>query len=183
MKRRLSIMLATIMALLAIDVVVITANAAAAEVGPFQIANYNSGLCIDIAHKSTADDAIIHQWTCGRDSNQVWHFKHQDGCTGPACAFQIIPHNTYNRNPQGCMSNRPLLDGVRLYRCAPPAAFQGFVLVLGSSALPTPGPQFRYRLINQATGLCLSMNGLRRETKATLELCDGSNSQLWIIQA
>ena len=122
-RTRLGALLAAALMLFAVDAVVTTASASAAEVGPFQIVNYNSGLCIDIANKSTSDGATIHQWTCGHDSNQVWHFKHQYSCFEPGCRFTMIPHNTYTRNPQACLtipdwSQTPGTD-VKLDSCAP----------------------------------------------------------------
>jgi hypothetical protein len=55
--------------------VVTTAVAAlASENGPFQVINYNSGLCLDVAHASTDDGEEILQYGCHRGANQLWHF-------------------------------------------------------------------------------------------------------------
>lgn len=183
---RLSVLLAAAATLFAVDVVITTASAAAGEVGPYEIINYNSGLCIDIANKSTSEGAAIHQWGCHHDSNQLWHFKHQYSCEEPACRFTMIPHNTYTREPQGCLtipnwSTTPGED-VKLYSCASPpwaASDQGFSLVVGSSALPTPGARYRYRFINWYSGMCLEIEGSSESQGAPAQQapCDGSAKQ------
>lgn len=191
LRSRLGVLLSAVAALLATGAAVTTGTAAAVdEVGAYEIINYNSGLCIDIAGNSTSNGAAIHQWGCHHDSNQLWHFKTQYSCFDPGCRFTMIPHNTYTRNPQACMTvpdwSRDAGTDVKLDSCDPPpwaATNQGFSLAIGSSALPTPGAQFRYRLINWNSGMCLEIQDGSESYGAPAQQapCDGGDRQLWII--
>lgn len=185
---RLAVVLSAVAALFVVDVVVTTTSAAAAEAGPYQIINYNSGLCLDVADNSTSDGAVLHQWGCEHGSNQMWHFKHQYSCED-FCRFTMIPDDTYENDPQECLtlpwSHTPG-DDAHLGQCEPSpwaSSAQGFSIADGISALPTPGSQYRYRLINWFNGMCLEIQDGSVNYGAPVQQtpCDGSAKQYWII--
>lgn len=165
--------------------------AAAAEIGPLQIINYNSGLCMDIKDRSTSSGATIHQWTCRRQTNQLWWLTHQP--QGNGGFWDIRPQSTILRDPSLCVTNPgwSTANGhdYKMRDCtAPPWAdsSQGFSYTLGlpyASPLPTPGPQYRYRLINWYSQMCLEVTGGSTSLGAIIQqaYCDGSAKQLWII--
>jgi Subtilase family/Ricin-type beta-trefoil lectin domain-like len=45
------------------------------QAGVYQVANVNSGKCLDVANVSTANNATIQQWTCGTGDNQKWRIE------------------------------------------------------------------------------------------------------------
>jgi hypothetical protein len=48
-------------------------TAAHASVGPYmQIKNDVSGKCVDVKDVSKFPGAVVHQWTCENDDNQLW---------------------------------------------------------------------------------------------------------------
>lgn len=173
---------------LAVAVVLIPgAPASAAEVGPLQIINYNSGLCVEVKNASTANNATLQQNSCLRKRHQLWWFQHQP--TGGY--FQMVPQHMILADVPGCITNtgwsRDNGHDMKLTPCtAPPWAdsSEAFSLVPGSgSALPTPGPQYRYRLINWFSQMCLEITGGSTSIGAVLQQapCDGSARQYWII--
>jgi hypothetical protein len=43
------------------------------------VINRNSGKCLDVSGVSTANGAIIQQWTCGSGTNQRWRMQDMGG--------------------------------------------------------------------------------------------------------
>jgi hypothetical protein len=184
---RLSVLSCAVMLLATAAVVVTAGPAAAAHAGPFQVINYNSGLCIDTEDAGTSNGTEIHQWTCRRQSHQLWHFEHQP----TEGYFEMYTHHTATRVEPGCLTipnwSKTAGADAKLVECFPhpwAASHQGFSLTLATgSALPTPGPQLRYRFINWFSQMCLEIAGGSTSRGAVLQQapCNGSAQQLWIV--
>jgi rhamnogalacturonan endolyase len=186
--RRLGALLATIVMVTTAMTLTTASSAAADGVGPYQVINYNSGLCIDIEDASVSSGALVHQWTCKRGTNQLWNFVTQPSGAGH---FLMIPQNSFWRVQQECMAipswSRTVGTDARQEDCAPaPWNFtnQGWSLVQGGgSSFPTPGYQYRYRFVNEFSQMCLEIQGAStsRGAPAQQAPCDGSAKQFWIV--
>jgi hypothetical protein len=95
------------------------------------------------------------------------------------------------RDPPGCITNpgwstTPGKD-MKIYGCTEPPwadSSQGFsTTFVNGSPLPTPGAQYRYRLINWYSQMCLEIENGSTSLGGYLQQapCDGSAKQLWII--
>ena len=63
----------------------------------YQVVNYNSGKCLDVTGRSTANGAHIQQWTCNGGTNQEWYPK----VVGTYAAGDI--YNFINLNSGKCV--------------------------------------------------------------------------------
>jgi hypothetical protein len=131
--------------------------------GTFELVNFNSGKCLDVADWSTTNNAWVNQFDCHGQANQHWYFWAVPGSNPPA--YLVI--NDWSGHcldiPDG--SSNP---GVRLqqYSC------HGF----GNQQFHLVFTLFGWALINVNSGLCLEVSGGSTASPAIVQqnTCDFS---------
>ena len=189
LRKRLSVLLAVLVPVISLVVFGGSTPALAVSNGPFQVINYNSSLCLDVAHASRASGTPIIQYGCHHGANQLWYFEISD-TAGAVGHFMMVPSHTASFIPQGCLTvpGWPPTNGTAavLTDCEYVNLLmqQNWSLVpTGGSALPTPGAQYRYRFYNQFTSMCLEVRGGSSSQGAVIQeaVCNGSLQQYWIV--
>lgn len=187
LRSRVVVLLSAVVALLGAGAVVAASPANALTVGPYQIINYNSGLCMDVLDAATSDGTPIQQWTCNHTNAQYWQIQSDWSGTD----FKLEPTNALSR--PGCLTNsgwsKSSGTSVSLVGCEPSpwvSSSQSYSLIPGlntPSPYPTPGPQYRYRFINYYSQMCLQPSGGSTGTGARIvqATCNGSAAQYWIV--
>lgn len=64
-----------------------------ADAGYYTIQNDSSGLCLDVAGASTAQNAAVDQWTCNGQDNQEWQINYTGKWNGNSPLATIVSKN------------------------------------------------------------------------------------------
>ena len=65
-----------------------------ADAGYYTIQNDSSGLCLDVAGASTAQNAAVDQWTCNGQDNQEWQINYTGKWNGNSPLATIVSKNS-----------------------------------------------------------------------------------------
>lgn len=132
----------------------------------FRLQNKNSGRCLGVNGASTAQNALLSQFTCDSGAGQYWIYDHPDS------GFPRIR----NLNSQMCID----IPGGNLN---PGVQLQQFPCHTG------PNQRFSFSLygwwfgiVSQRSGLCLNVSGASTANGAPVvqSACGPADSQLWI---
>jgi Ricin-type beta-trefoil lectin domain-like/HYR domain/Secretion system C-terminal sorting domain len=134
----------------------------------YKIVNRNSGKVLDVSGWSTSNNGVIQQYTYGGGNNQKWRivsvgsgfYKIVNVHSGKVLAN----HNTYDGSP--CYQYDYYTGGAKDWRIE---------CIAGGYT----------KITHRASGRCLDTEGYGSSTangqKATIQNCDGTNSQQWQI--
>ncbi len=143
----------------------------------YQVVNYNSGKCLDVTGRSTANGAVIQQWTClsgPTAANQGWFFI-------PAARSGY--YTVVNLNSNKCLdvTGRSTANGVHIqqWTCNGGTNQEWYPKVVGTY----PAGDI-YNFVNLNSGKCLDVTGASTANGAIVEQwpCNGGSNQKWFEQ-
>jgi hypothetical protein len=143
----------------------------------YQFVNYNSGKCLDVTGRSTANGAILQQWTClsgSSASNQGWFFI-------PAARSGY--YTVVNLHSNKCLdvTGRSTVNGtaIQQWTCNGGTNQEWFPRVVQNNPAATI-----YNLINLNSGKCLDVRGRSTANGAIVQqwTCNGGTNQNWFEQ-
>jgi glucosylceramidase len=143
----------------------------------YQVVNYNSGKCLDVTGRSTANGAVLQQWTClsgPTAANQGWFF---------ISAASSGYYTVVNLNSNKCLdvTGRSTANGVHIqqWTCNGGTNQEWHPKVVGTYAAGDI-----YNFINLNSGKCLDVTGASTANGAIVEQwpCNGGNNQKWFEQ-
>jgi len=143
----------------------------------YQFVNYNSGKCLDVTGRSTANGAVLQQWTCLSGStaaNQGWFFI-------PAATSGY--YTVVNLNSNKCLdvTGRSTANGavIQQYTCNGGTNQEWYPSVAQNNPAATI-----YNLINLNSGKCLDVTGRSTANGAVVQqwTCNGGTNQEWFEQ-
>jgi pectinesterase len=141
------------------------AASAPAAGGTYQLAVTTSGKCMEIPSGSTANKALLQQWTC---SDALWQ---QFQVTASGSYFQLI-----NVNSGKCVDvpSASTTSGVQIwqYTCGTSTNQQWKFVASGSGT---------YQIVSVANGLCLTDSGASTTNGAAIiqETCTANSNKQW----
>ena len=163
----------------AVMAVGLAAAPAAASIGParpaatgvyLELVNSHTNKCADVSNKSKSVGAVVHQWSCAHDPNQLWD-------TEPRPNGDVWLRNL---NSGLCMAaNFPYDNGDLIIQqgCEPDSTDANWQISDDGSGF--------VKLIQLSSGKCLDLNRGSRDNGARIQLwdCDtASNAQDWSFQ-
>jgi hypothetical protein len=140
-----------------------------ASVGSYsELVNLHTDKCADVAGNSRSPGAVIHQWSCAQDDNQLWAAE-------PIGDGHVV--RLRNLHSQLCMSaGSPYTNGVVIIQrdCDSGHLDNWWQL--------SPDGDGFFKLIHVPSGRCLDLNNGSRDDGAKIQLWDcstASNAQDW----
>lgn len=155
---------------------VLAAPAQAASVRPAtvgayaEVLNLHTGKCADVEDNSRSPGAVVHQWSCAQDDNQLWAFERIGDPAGHVVRLR-------NLHSQLCMTARfPYTNGVVTTQreCDSGNTDDWW-------RQSVDGDGF-FKLVNVSSGRCLDLNNGSTANGARIQLWDcstASNAQDW----
>jgi len=143
----------------------------------YQFVNYHSGKCLDVTGRSTANGAVLQQWTClsgSTASNQGWFFD-------PAARSGY--YTVVNLHSNKCLdvTGRSTANGVHIqqWTCNGGTNQEWYPKVVGTF----PAGDI-YNMVNLNSGKCLDVTGASTANGAIVEQwpCNGGTNQKWFEQ-
>ena len=143
----------------------------------YQFVNYNSGKCLDVTGRSTANGAVLQQWTClsgSSASNQGWAFI-------PAARSGY--YTVVNLNSNKCLdvTDRSTANGaiIQQYTCNGGTNQEWYPRVAQNNPAATI-----YNLVNLNSGKCLDVLDRSTANGAIIQqyTCNGGTNQEWFEQ-
>jgi glucosylceramidase len=143
----------------------------------YQFVNYNSDKCLDVTNRSTANGAVLQQWTCLSGStaaNQGWFFI-------PAATSGY--YTVVNLNSKKCLdvTGRSTANGavIQQWTCNGGTNQEWYPRVAQNNPAATI-----YNLVNLNSGKCLDVTGRSTANGAVIQqwTCNGGTNQEWFEQ-
>ncbi|WP_084779540.1 RICIN domain-containing protein [Planobispora rosea] len=160
------------LALVAVGGTLATGTAAAASApaaGPYVLVNANSGLCLDVNAKSTADDTQLVQYPCNGGRNQAWELSDASGGQSLTAA--------HSGKCAGIKDDSTSAGKAVVQQACGESAFQGWRLEAVSGSV--------YRVVNTGSAKCLNVKDGSTATGAVVQQnsCDSATSKRWTLKA
>jgi glucosylceramidase len=148
-----------------------TATATPSGISPttwYQVANQGNGLCADDQNGSTANGAVVQQWTCSSsNNNQRWQFR-----STSSGYYEVVNEN--GSNLAWDVTNVSTADGalIQLWTYGGGNNQQWQPVALDST---------HYKFVNRNSGKCLDVPSASTTNGVQLQqyTCNGTSAQSW----
>jgi endoglucanase len=132
----------------------------------YNVANTNSGSCVDAANRATANGTVVQQWACGaQQTNQEWQFQ-SAGNGAYSIAVRPQPAQVLD------VVNRGTANGslIQLWSSGGSPNQQWTPVSVGTGL---------YKLVNVASGRCLDVPAASAANGVQLQIydCNGTSAQ------